>query len=99
MGAARTKQVKIDGIKVNIPVGSLDKPSDETQRITKDCEDPRGWKYPQKPYYTYDLSLVRDLCYCYDFYLGGHEVQVIRWDEFGTLYRVTSKGYYHYIGA
>ena len=96
---APTEVVEIEGIQIAIPVGPIVQPTAEAERISQAHQDPRGWKYPQKPYFTYDKSIADDLCQCYDFYLGGHEIQIVRYDQCGTLYCVGSHGYYHYIGA
>jgi hypothetical protein len=96
---AQTKTVEIQGIEIAIPVGSMDKPSAESERIMKVSQNPANWKLPLSPYHTYDKSLADDLCYCYNWYFGGHEIEAVQYDKFGTLYRVSSKGYYHYVGA
>ena len=76
-----------------------DEPTDESKRIMRETEGPAGWKYATKPYYTFDKTLADSICYCYDWHLGGHELSVVEVNQYGTLYRVTSKGYYHYVGA
>ena len=96
---APTTTVEHEGITFHIPTGLLTPPSAEAERIMKAHHDPRGWKYATKPYHTYDKVLADAVAYGYDFYCGGHELTAVRWDEFGTLYRVTTKGYYHYVGA
>jgi hypothetical protein len=96
---AATRQVEYQGMTFELPVGSLDKPSAESERIMRSLQNARGWKYPQAPYYTTDLSSAEDLAYCYDWHLGGHEIENIIEPRRPILYRVSSKGYYHYIGA
>ena len=94
------RQVETQGIKINIPVGSMDKPSAESERIMRDHQDPRGWKYPIRAFFTSDKSLAEDYAYCLDWFVGGHELDIVESaPELGDLYRVTSKGYYHYVGA
>ncbi len=96
---APTKTVEIQGIKIAIPVGSMDKPTPESERTMKEHEDPRGWKYPIQPYVTYSKSEADDLAYCYNWYLGGHERETRVDSKFKVYHIVSSKGYYHYIGA
>jgi len=88
----------IDGIQVVIPVGSLDRPSDECRKIMEASQDHRGWKYPIQPASFGSKDAADDYAYCLDFYMGGHETREV-WTTFGTRYVVTSKGYYHYVGA
>ena len=38
-------------------------------------------------------ALANELAYCYDWYLGGHELEVVGTKR-GALYEVSSKGYY-----
>lgn len=98
MPKAQTKRVEIEGITINIPVGSMDTPSEWSQEIMRQHSDSRGWKFAVSEYCTYDRGEADDLAYCYDFYLGGHEtIEEVCGGR--TLYRVSSKGYYHYIGA
>lgn len=87
-----------DDLTIAIPCGSLDKPSDESQRLMQVLQDPGNWKLPPTPYHTYDEQAARDLAYCYDYYLGGHEFDTLEHNG-RTLYEITSHGYYHYIGA
>lgn len=100
-----TKTLKVSGeeITVKIPVGSMDPPSEASVRIMKASQNPVNWKLPTSPFHTYDKSEAEDLAYCYDWYFGGHELTVVcpeaRRPGGRTLYRVTSKGYYHYVGA
>ena len=95
---AATKTVEIQGIKLEIPVGSMDKPSAESETIRKASQNPSNWKLAVTPYHTYDKGLAEDLAYCYDWYFGGHEAETIQTSR-GTLYGISSKGYYHYVGA
>jgi len=98
MPAVPTKSVEIDGITINIPVGSLDPPTAESEAIMRDHHDPRGWKYPMRPFATMDAEVAADLAYCYGWYLGGHE-HTIEHTRHGQIHIVNSKGYYHYVGA
>ena len=98
MTKAATVVKTIEGIEIAIPVGSMDPPSAESVRIMNASVDPANWKNPVSPYHTYDKSLADDLAYCYDWYFGGHELDVVEHNKYGTLYRVASNGYYHYVG-
>lgn len=104
---AATRNVEIEGITVAVPVGSMDKPTAEAEKIMKAHQDPRGWKYPVRAYETLSKSEAEDLAYCLNWYLGGHEMRKVERSVqlasgtilVGTVYIVSSKGYYHYIGA
>ena len=95
---AQTKQVEIDGIAINIPVGSMDPPTAESEQIMREHEDPRGWKWPIRQMVTDSKDVADDYAYCLNWYVGGHE-RIETWTTDGTQYVVSSKGYYHYIGA
>jgi len=71
------------------------------------------WKYPIKNYTTNDRELAVDIARIFDYYLGGSEIDKLpnckssdgidyfSWDEgYGKpIFSVSSRGYYHYIGA
>jgi len=59
-------------------------------------QDERGWKYPLRPFVTSDYNLAIEYASCVDFYMGGHE---LKFDGVANVFTVTSKGYYHYVGA
>lgn len=99
MGKAPTVAQVIDGIEIQVPTGSLNPPCDRIQWIAEASYDPANWKLPTRPYYTYDKSIAEDLAYCYDWFLGGHELEIAEYTKYGALYRVSSKGYYHYVGS
>lgn len=93
-----TKTIDLNGIEIAIPVGSMDKPSELTETIMKAAQDPRGWKYPIRPFVTTNKGLAEDYAYCLNWYVGGHEM-IETWTTDGTQYIVSSLGYYHYVGA
>lgn len=95
---ARTRQIEVGGIKMNVPVGSLDKPTEDSERRFGASQDPENWKNPVSCYHTFNRSDAEDLAYCLDFYCGGHELTEVTTEK-GLLYGVSSKGYYHYVGA
>jgi len=84
----------LEGITVNIPAGSLDPPTEELTRIVEKLYNPTNWKLPTREFRTDNEHLARDVAYTLDWFLGGHEIR-----REGTEWVVTSKGYYHYIGA
>jgi hypothetical protein len=99
MSKVQTTVVEIEGVKIAIPVGSMDKPSAEAERIMQVQQNQDNWKLPTTPYYTMDKSIADDLAHCYDWYCGGHEMRVAEVNRYGTIYEVTTKGYYFYVGA
>lgn len=94
-----TQVVEIHGIQIAIPVGPIHEPTEESKRIMGERQDLRNWKLPVKPYYTFDKKLADDVAACLDFYCGGHEMDIVEYNRYGTVYRVQSRGYYHYVGA
>lgn len=52
------------------------------------------WKLPTKTFRTKDSDVAEVVANVFDWFLGGHEIQV----KGGEIF-VTSRGYYHYIGA
>lgn len=58
-----------------------------------------GWKLPPSAMLTEDRELAEELLAACIFYLGGGELAELRNGLAGPRYAVTSKGYYHYIGA
>jgi len=54
-----------------------------------------NWKLPPKPFVTKSYPLALQIENTYNHFLGGSEMTAL---SDGT-YKVTSKGYYHYIGA
>lgn len=96
---ALTRSIVIDGITFRVPIGSMDKPDAESERIMKLCQNPSNWKLATTPYITFDKNTAENLAYCFNWYLGGHEIRAIRTRKQIIAYVVSSKGYYHYIGA
>jgi len=105
--AVEVKAEDGEAVTIRIPVGSMDRPTAESEKIMKAHEDPRGWKYPIRPYMTLSQSEAEDYAYCLNWYCGGHESRTeertIKLDSgtklVGTVYIVSSKGYYHYVCA
>ena len=86
---------------------SIPEPTARAKAIVKTMENPENWKLPLKPFPTEDPVLAQEVEYAVGFYHGGYETRTVR----GAIpmsantkvdYRVweiTSRGYYHYIGA
>ena len=97
----RTVEVKAEdgfAVAIKIPVGSMDPPTEKSVLIMTVHQDSRGWKYPIKAFVTTDRGEADDYAYCLNWYCGGHELETVKKPE-GTFYVVSSKGYYHYVGA
>jgi hypothetical protein len=75
----------------------------EPRQIIKDLlktfEDARGWKYPVATQRFTQESLAIEVADAMDFYYGGHEMSSYVNFAGETIYLVSSRGYYHYIGA
>lgn len=92
---APTRPEEIDGIEINIPVGSMDPPTPEIDTIVRAMYNENNWKLPTYEYWTRDKQEADDVAYALDWHLGGHERQE---HPNGDIV-LTSKGYHHYIGA
>ncbi len=106
---AATENVTIEGVSVNIPAncewdgkapaGFFRQPSEECKRIMDRHSDPRGWKYPVGTFVTESKRLAVKYAACLDFYLGGHETREADSSDGKRYFCISSRGYYHYIGA
>lgn len=65
----------------------------------KTIEDPRGWKYPVKAQWFADEPLAAEVAAAMDFYYGGHEMSEHINEAGERRWIVSSRGYYHYVGA
>lgn len=85
-------------VELRVPAEFGTPPDAATEALMRKLHDPKGWKYAMKPYATLDKAEAEALAAAYDWYLGGHE---LTWEATrnGTVYFVTSNGYYHYVGA
>jgi hypothetical protein len=90
-----TRTVEVEGVKIEIPVGSMDEPTQEVKDLIQQIQDSTNWKLPVRAFKTRSVELAQDVAYGLDWYMGGHEMEV---RDDGWII-VTSKGYYHYIGA
>ena len=74
-------------------------PTDRAKEIVKGMENPENWKLPLEPFCTEDAELAQEVQYAVGFYHGGFETRSIRVLGKHKIIRVSSEGYYHYIGA
>lgn len=66
--------------------------------LFNEVKNPDGWKLPVLPVICGTEALADKYAEAIIFFVGGAEITP---EKFGReiFYRVTSKGYYHYIGA
>jgi hypothetical protein len=100
MPKVETKTVTIpteDGgiILVAVPVGPITEPSERMQQIVRAHQNPSNWKLPTTPATFLNDDDASEYAEALDFYMGGHE----RSYHPATCWTITSKGYYHYVGA
>lgn len=103
MGNADTRKILVDAVRVdtgertlmtiNVPTGSMDKPSDWAQEVMHHIQAV-NWKLETGEYRTDDEARAKEIADCLDFYMGGSERGFV--DGYHT---VKSAGYYYYIGA
>ena len=104
MGKVKTTPVKIsDLITINVPCGPVSAktwryPKDKAREQLEASYDPSNWKRPISRFTTFDREEAEEFAYACDFYLGGHERGG---DMVGCrpIFYITSRGYYHYVGA
>jgi hypothetical protein len=78
---------------------AITEPREIVKAFLKTIEDSRGWKYPVPAQWFVDEYLALEVAAAMDFYYGGHEMSQ-RVNEAGEKrYVVSSRGYYHYVGA
>ena len=95
-----TVPVEVDGMTINVPVGSLVPPTARAEKWVLEQTDRENWKLPTKPFVTTGHAEAMEFAYALDWYTGGHEITEGNSVYGGTkLWIVTSKGYYHYIGS
>ena len=73
-------------------------PTARAKEIVKGMENPENWKLPLSDFYSEDFQLIAEVKYAVDFYHGGSEVHNHLGKD-GWVKRISSEGYYHYIGA
>lgn len=96
---AETQEMIIDGLCVIIPSETeTGTPSEALASVAKEMMNKKNWKLRTTcEFRTESLENAKKVGAALSFYLGGHEIRY----EGGANgeYIVTSKGYYHYIGA
>lgn len=103
MGKVETKAVTVNAecgtpVTINVPVGAIVEPTAGYKAVFNDHCDPKNWKLPLKPARISSEAVAKAYADCVDFYCGGHEMTTSEING-EVMYIVTSKGYYHYVGA
>jgi hypothetical protein len=78
---------------------TITEPREIIKGLLKTFEDARGWKYPIAAQWFTQEHLAREVADAMDFYYGGHEMSSHTNEDGATVYIVSSRGYYHYVGA
>ena len=74
---------------------NIETPTARAKQIFDAMCDPSNWKLPTQRFVTNDNQVLREVAYALEFYLGGFEVTDLGANE----REVSSRGYYHYVGA
>jgi len=85
-----------------VPVGPITEPSEAMKAIVNTYQDRDNWKRAMHPAAFASEALAREYAAAVDFYMGGHEFHDCTTPHVPSdmpCYVVTSKGYYHYVGA
>jgi hypothetical protein len=86
-------------INVRIPAGSMDQPTELGRAAMEHVQDRANWKMPTRELRCWNQEAAMEVAYAMDWYMGGHEMR-IEIDAYGIpCYVVSSRGYYHYVGA
>lgn len=93
------KNLILCGVTVRVPVGSMDRPCEYGENAWKVISDRKNWKLPTSAFVTDDRDKADAVAYALDWYVGGHEMTASPQTDGTVRYTVTSKGYYHYVGA
>jgi len=108
MGKAKTVPVVVTGheaetgaaceIEFLVPAEMGSPPTARAEAVMNEHTNKENWKGAVRPFATLDKSLADEVARCYDWYMNGHE---LTWERIpqGTVYIVSSKGYYYYCGA
>ena len=78
-----------------IQVGGIQTPTQNAAEILDGLLDQKNWKLPTATFSSTNWNLVREVAHAMNFNLGGCEIvsrAIGKWD-------VSSRGYYHYVGA
>jgi len=88
--------------KLNIPEGLpvSHKAFKIAHGLMDDLTDGREtWKFPTKTHKTTIAKLASEIAMTLNYYLGGSEIKTSVDKIYDEVYSVSSRGYYHYIGA
>ena len=86
-------------ITIRVPVGSMDTPTELGRKAMESVQNADNWKMPTRKLHCRSLEVAQEVAYAMNWYLGGHELQTVI-DAAGVAdYVVSSRGYYHYVGA
>jgi hypothetical protein len=91
-----TEALDLGGLVIQVPKSDMTPPTDRAEKIWKQMQDREGWKNPTKVFTTKDPDLAKEVAYCLDWYVGGHEFE---YHPRRKTYTLSSEGYYHYVGA
>jgi len=91
-------EISVDGHQILIPIEPLDPPTPFAEQALASVQDPDNWKLPTSAFVTQDAQQAREVEDAMDWFLGGHETSTAIVNGV-TEYRVSSRGYYHHIGA
>ena len=78
---------------------TITEPREISKAFLKTIENRRGWKYPVAAQWFVDEGLAVEVAAAMDFYYGGHEMRRHIAENGEARWVVSSKGYYHYVGA
>lgn len=86
-------------IALQVPAGSMDPPTELGEKAMWSVQHADNWKMPTRELHCRSLEVAQEVAYAMDWYLGGHELRT-EIDAAGRAdYVVSSRGYYHYVGA
>lgn len=86
-------------IEILVPAGSMDTPTESGRLAMESIQDPTNWKMPTRELHCRSLDVAEEVAYAMDWYLGGHELRTVIDADGRPDYVVSSRGYYHYVGA
>jgi hypothetical protein len=84
---------------VKVPAGSMDPPTELGRKAMESIQHADNWKMPTRELHCRSLDVAQEVAYAMEWYLGGHELRTEIDAEGRPDYVVSSRGYYHYVGA
>lgn len=112
MKTATTETTEIHGIEIGVEIRFIADgkvkwsiPTEAACADMRSVENAENWKFPTSTLTTFDAEQAARVAHAMDYFYGGHEwrAEVVNVPHDGnrlaTLFSVSSKGYYHYIGA